>query len=55
MENRKFEKVVLNMSLRDFCQRYDDVLKERRKATGKPIRTFAELVELETAKISIKI
>ena len=54
MENRKVEKVVLNMSLRDFCQKYDDALKEQRKATGKPIRSFAELMELETAKLSIK-
>ena len=55
MENRKVEKFVLNMSLKDFCQKYDDVLKERRKATGKPIRSFADLMELETAKLSIRI
>ena len=54
MENRKVEKVVLNMSLRDFCQRYDNLIAETRKSTGKPIRTFAELMELETAKLSIK-
>ena len=54
MENRKVERATLNMNLRDFCQRYDDALKEQRKATGKPIRTFAELMELETAKLSIK-
>ncbi len=55
MENRKVEKVVLNMNLRDFCQKYDDVLRERRRATGKPVRSFAELMELETAKLSIRI
>ena len=55
MENRKIEKVVLNMSLRDFCKKYDDALRERREATGRPIRSFSELIELETAKLSIKI
>jgi hypothetical protein len=55
MENRKVEKVVLNMSLRDFCQKYDETLKEHRKATGKPVRSFAELMELETAKLFIRI
>ena len=55
MENRKVEKVVLNMSLRDFCQKYDDALRQQRKATGKPVRTFADLIELETAKLSIRI
>ena len=54
MENRKVERTTLNMNLRDFCQRYDNLIAETRKSTGKPIRTFAELMELETAKLSIK-
>ena len=51
----KVEKVTLNMELGDFLKNMQTLVNDRQQKREKPIHTFAELMEIENAKLCIKI